>query len=258
MTIKAVLFDLWGTLILDSEDRWRPRQARRAESVRLVLSGHSLALDRQAIGVALEATGLALSRLHDAGRDVSSRGRVVLFLEQLSPSFRALVPATAAAGLETAICGMESDLSPRLAPDALNVLEATRGRGLMTALVSNAGLTSAPYLRRMLAWQGIGRLFDGLVFSDEAEVAKPDRRIFDRALIGLGVAARDAVFVGDSPHHDILGAQEAGLLAVQIGHRDGPPPSGYTASAAAQPDTKIEKLANLLDVLDRLEASSRP
>src|SRR5438105_2348823 len=87
--ILLVLFVMWGTLILDSEDRWRPRQAWRTENVRRTLAEHGVFLDEEIIGAELEATGRALTALHDLGRDVSGPGRVALFIERLGAQIEA-------------------------------------------------------------------------------------------------------------------------------------------------------------------------
>ncbi len=50
--------------------------------------------------------------------------------------------------------------------------------------------------------------------SGEEGVRKPDPEIFRRALVRLGVAAHEALFVGDHPVADIEGAHGAGLLPV--------------------------------------------
>ena len=144
MPIKAVLFDLWGTLILDSEDRWRPRQAWRTDNVGRILAEHGISLDQEIISAELEAAGRALGGLHDQGRDVTASGRVALFLERLGAEFTPLVPPAAYLGLEEAICGMAPGLGPLPVADALVILRTLRGMGLTLALVSNAGLTSAP------------------------------------------------------------------------------------------------------------------
>jgi len=257
MAIKAVLFDLWGTLVLDSPERGRPRQAWRNANVCRVLAEQGLHLDEGAVALALDATGLALTGLHDQGRDVSAAGRVPLFLAQLGPEFPGTLTASAADDLEAAICGLEPALAPQPAPDALAALQALRSAGLRTGLISNAGVTSAPYLRELLAWQGFAGLLECLVFSDELELAKPDPRIFAHALSRLGVAAGEAVFVGDSPLHDVFGAHSAGLYAVQIGHHGHRPPSGYTESEAALPDAHIHGLSELTARISALQQVSK-
>lgn len=249
MNIRAVLFDLWGTLILDHESVSRPRQLWRAENVRSVLQRYGLELALEAVDAALVHAGAALSRLHDAGGEVDSAGRVTLFLEELAPDDARLVPTAARPELEEAITSMHPVYRPVLAEGAVEVLRQIKAIGLATALVSNAGLTTAPHLREMLANYGLTPFLDVLVFSDELGLAKPDRRIFQAALKGLRVAATDAAFLGDSPHNDIFGAKAVGLFAVQIGLREHTSRSGYSEHPGAEPDARIEHLGQLLPAL---------
>jgi FMN phosphatase YigB (HAD superfamily) len=59
-------------------------------------------------------------------------------------------------------------------------------------------------------------LFDHWSFSDEVGWYKPDRRIFEHALAGLGgVDPGRAAHVGDIRRTDVAGAQAMGMLAVR-------------------------------------------
>ena len=55
------------------------------------------------------------------------------------------------------------------------------------------------------------------MFAGFAEgIAKPDVRLFERALERAGVPASETVFVGDSPSLDIRPARSVGMRAVLI------------------------------------------
>jgi len=252
MELKAVLFDLWGTLIQDPETQSRPRQLWRAGNVQAVLARSGIALTAETAASALFAAGAALSTLHDDGRDLSASGRVDLFLSQLG-GVPELSP-DARAELQEAICTMHPVYKPQLGDGAAEVLREVKALGLGTALVSNAGFTTAPTLRGMLQDYGLAAHLDVCVFSDELELAKPNARLFQEALEGLGVAASAAAFVGDSPHNDIFGARQAGLLAVQIGHRSALPRTGYTENDGARPHARITSLGELLPALREFAA----
>src|SRR5690606_23072380 len=71
--------------------------------------------------------------------------------------------------------------------------------------------------REMLEHYGLLPLLDLLVFSDEMQLAKPSVASFETALIALGCDAPEAVFIGDSPAHDVAGARAAGMRTVVIG-----------------------------------------
>ena len=256
MQLRAVLFDLWGTLIIDPEHRSQPRTVWRAENVAAVLGRAGVAVTAERALDALSKAGVELSALHDKGIDISAPGRVDLVLEHLGQT--AALPGDAREELQAAICTMHPVHRPEPAPFAVESIRSVRELGLKTALVSNAGLTTAPSLRLMLDEYGLAPYLDACVFSDELELAKPNPRLFLDALDALGVEPPDAAFVGDSPHNDIFGARQAGLLAVQIGHREAPPRTGYTESDGARPNAYITQLSELLPAIAEFAALPKP
>jgi HAD superfamily hydrolase (TIGR01509 family) len=242
MPIKAVLFDLWETLIQDRPDRARPRREWRIETVCAVFVKHGFNIDGESIGTALDATNIALTRMHDDGRDLDADGRETLLLDLLEQQSGRRAPDSVSGELLSIIASMPLDKAPHLAPGAIETLNALREMGLPIALVSNAGMTTAPNLRLLLRHHEIDCLFDSLVFSDELQLAKPDPRIFHLAASELSVEAGDCAFVGDNPHNDIAGALAAGMYAVQIGAkvRDG---------ITAIPHVRIDTLFELIPAL---------
>ncbi len=62
---------------------------------------------------------------------------------------------------------------------------------------------------------GLLDVFDRVLFSYEAGVRKPDRRIFELMLTSLGVQPGEAVFIDDF-EKNILGAQKVGIHAVRF------------------------------------------
>jgi HAD superfamily hydrolase (TIGR01509 family) len=242
MPIKAVLFDLWETLIHDRPNRAHPRRVWRIEAVHTIFRKHGFEIDHMAVGASLDATNVALTRLHDDGRDVDGPGRATLLLDILEQQSGRRAPASVADELLETIAAMPLDKAPHLAPGALETLTELRALGLATALVSNAGMTTAPNLRLLMRHYEIESLFDCLLFSDELQLAKPDPRIFHAAARDLGVEAADCAFVGDNPHNDVAGALAAGMYAVQIGGkvRDG---------ITTVPCVRIDTLAELIPAL---------
>ena len=97
------------------------------------------------------------------------------------------------------------------------VLEHLKAADVKVGIVCDVGLMPSSYLRRHLDRHGLLGYFDHWSFSDEVGVYKPDRRIFEHALSGLGdVLPADAVHVGDRRRTDIAGAQAMGMRAVRI------------------------------------------
>jgi putative hydrolase of the HAD superfamily len=105
----------------------------------------------------------------------------------------------------------------RLDPQAIPLLEALRGRGIKTAIVSNTPWGSpASAWRAELSRHGLLDKVDATVFCMDVGWRKPHRAPFDRALSLLDVAPADALFVGDDHRWDIVGAQNAGLRPVLL------------------------------------------
>ena len=95
------------------------------------------------------------------------------------------------------------------------VAEAKR-RGYRVGVVSNAEGKVA----RDLESAGYGDLFETIVDSHLVGVEKPDPAIFHIALERLGARAESAVFIGDLPSVDVVGARAAGLGAILVDPHD--------------------------------------
>jgi putative hydrolase of the HAD superfamily len=126
------------------------------------------------------------------------------------------------------------------------LLESLRERGLKLGLVSNA-FDPAWLLHRDLEQMGLAELLDVAFFSSEVGKRKPHPAIFERALEALGVAATDAVFVGDRLYEDVRGAGELGMTTVQaLWFRADEHPEG------AEPNFQAFTQMDVLKVVDRL------
>jgi putative hydrolase of the HAD superfamily len=106
----------------------------------------------------------------------------------------------------------------RLYPDALPLLQALqahRQQGLVMGVLSNW----EDWLEALLARLEISHYFDFLVISAGVRLEKPDPAIFRAALDRAGVAAEEAVHLGDSLHADVGGARAAGVTPVLLDRR---------------------------------------
>jgi putative hydrolase of the HAD superfamily len=102
----------------------------------------------------------------------------------------------------------------RLASTTHALLETLRERGLKLGLVSNV-FDPPELFRADLDRFGIAERIDVAVFTSETGLRKPDPAIFRRALAALGVEPEAALFVGDSPAVDIVGAAAVGMHTCQ-------------------------------------------
>jgi putative hydrolase of the HAD superfamily len=127
-------------------------------------------------------------------------------------------------------------------PEARRVLEALRAGGLVVGVCSNWDWD----LDRALEASGLADLVDHQVTSARAGARKPNPHIFERALAACGVAAAEALFVGDSLTCDVQGPLRVGIPAVHVWRREEPPPPL---------PARAERVADLDGVLHLLEHS---
>jgi len=102
--------------------------------------------------------------------------------------------------------------------DVRPALAAARAAGRRLVVVSNWDVSLNEVLDRL----GLSQMLDGVVTSAEFGVRKPAPEIFEHALGLAGVAAHEAMHIGDSLAEDVAGARAAGIEAVLI-NRDGDP-----------------------------------
>jgi putative hydrolase of the HAD superfamily len=133
----------------------------------------------------------------------------------------------------------------RLNPQAIPLLEALRGRGIKTAIVSNTpwGSPAGPW-RAELSRHGLLDKVDATVFCMDVGWRKPHRAPFDRALSLLEVAPPDALFVGDDHRWDVVGAQNAGLRPVLL------------EPVVSKPARECLTITNLADIIALLTRDS--
>jgi HAD superfamily hydrolase (TIGR01549 family) len=129
-----------------------------------------------------------------------------------------------------------------LHPEAVFVLEELRRRGLRCGVIMNGTLALQ---RTLLAALGLQSHLDQVVLADAEGYAKPDPRLFNRALELAGVSAGQMLYVGDSPVMDILGASRVGMPTVWFNVRGASMPKGLPA-----PDFTISSLRELLPIAE--------
>ena len=208
MAIRAILFDLGNTLVGYYTSSEFPFVLRRSLRECACALGQS---EDPARDEDLFERALLLNREQSdyAVRPLAAR------LQELFGAYESLDEASARA-FDAAF------LKPifaraRLDPQAVPLLEALRGRGIKTAIVSNTPWGSpADAWRAELTRHGLLDKVDATVFCMDVGWRKPHRAPFDRALSLLDVAPADALFVGDDHRWDIVGAQNAGLRPVLL------------------------------------------
>lgn len=97
--------------------------------------------------------------------------------------------------------------------EAARVLSLLKSAGLRIAAISN---TEDGRVDESLALAELASHFEFLIDSHHVGCSKPDKAIFQLAVDRLGLAPREAAYVGDSYGYDVIGAQRAGLVPILI------------------------------------------
>ena len=202
---RAVLFDAGNTLM---------RMNYRAIAGHLEGRGHAVPVD------AIEEAELrARVRLDaDLARGVSTEGRtaqdsyLAYLLEGLGITDAAEIEA---AGSFRRSYNAPAGLFNVADPHALPAIRRVKAAGLVAGVVSN----SNGWARALLDGGGLGAELDFVVDSAIVGVEKPDPKIFHLGLERAGVAAHEAVYIGDLYSVDVLGSRAAGLGAILLDPR---------------------------------------
>ena len=246
MTIRAIVFDLGHTL-------WdiTPQPAALARAYIEMRATLVQRLDRDDLPEAAAFQRAVRDVLHEAAKTYFADG----------PGLREPPPHE---WVEQACRRLGVDVDEKLLREIAPPLFATEidglvvGDGVHAALteLSEAGyrlgcitntLADTTAIRAMLRRQGFEAMMRSVVVSTDVGWRKPHRSLFDRSIRELDVAPDEAVFVGDSPVHDIGGAKAAGLRAVLTRqYVERPYPEGVAA-----PDAVIDHLSELPEVLRR-------
>ena len=133
-------------------------------------------------------------------------------------------------------CRAASHAHAPLFDDVAPALDALRRAGLRIGIVSDA---DAAWLHASIERNGLA--MDVVVCSEELRCYKPHRSLFTTACDAIGVAPRDAAYVGDNPRADVVGSSNAGMTSVWLNRFGRPWPDGVEP----RPDHEIATLDDL-------------
>ena len=221
MQVKAVLFDLGGTLIKVTEI---------PHVMKSVLKDHEI--DRS-----LEEISQARA---EAERDLDFQDLTKLLDEfwvqwnlrilrnlQVNTNTRSLAEFVATHWWNYS--------SVALYPDAEKVLPLLKAKGFRTGVITN-GLQSD--VDQILPKIGLQNFFDIIVVIDTLRKMKPDSQVFHHALRKLKIQPSEAIFIGDEIEADYKGARNAQLTTYLI-DRDG-----------KVNDESVNRISDLQDLLN--------
>ncbi len=180
--IKAVIFDLYGTLIEIKEKRY-PYQNLVAEI------GLSLEEKISAYGTILKGDHQSLKELAykiKPTRKIDTRRYESMLSKELN--------------------------SVEIYDDVKETLKELKSSGIRLGLISNL---ATPY-KKPFYNLGLDKYIDEALFSCEEGIRKPDIEIYKRMARRLGALPSETIMAGDSLKNDVIGAHEAGLNAIYL------------------------------------------
>jgi HAD superfamily hydrolase (TIGR01509 family) len=190
--VKAVLFDLFETLV--TESRTRPPGVSSLAP--------SLGCERD-----------AFRREWKARRPDVTTGR--LSFRQAIGDITSALGCPADESTLQQLCEQrlrtKAELFEQIEDHILVMIDSLRSRGLRLGVVSNC------IAEDVAAWphSSIAALFDCAVFSFEVGLAKPDPEIYREATRRLNVDVAHTWFIGDGESDELSGAEHAGLHSLR-------------------------------------------
>jgi FMN phosphatase YigB (HAD superfamily) len=125
----------------------------------------------------------------------------------------------------------------RVPAGLVEALTRARAAGIRLGVISNSEGKLRDVLERVALWPHFELALD----SELEGVRKPDPEIFTRALVRMGVRAEAAVYAGDVPEVDVVGARGAGMAGVLVDA------AGHFAESPEWP--RVHSTAALIDAL---------
>ena len=235
--VKAITFDCWDTLLDDDPGRTKKRKEYFCQL-----------FDRCGLPITEDEIDLLFSKeaklfqdhiiRHRKTQDSKARVETMTRLAEIRLPDPEIIKAAEYCDRIALEC------RPPVVPGIKEALgELTKIYKL--AVICNTGWHSGGTVRQLLKEYDFPKYFSILTFSDEANIAKPHKQIFEYTLEKLGCRAEDAVHIGDSEYSDIVGAKEANMRAILFtGVND-----KYKDNTSA--DLVINKYDDLVDILEK-------
>ncbi len=246
---KAIIFDLFGTLIHFDETRlplltFKGRQIHCTtvplfEIASKVQNGYSVESFHQSL---MEVSSRLRLEKKTSLNEISCLTRMETLLNELN--FPKQEQTNQLARLMKNIHMGWLKKAVFLPDDHFALLEKLKP-SFQLGLLSN--FDDAPTGYRILDSLGINGFFHSTLFSDEAGWIKPDPHLFEMILKRMGLQPHEALFVGDTPEADIMGSKQIGMDAVWVNTGSASFPGGnYT------PDFQVTHLAELETIVTNL------
>jgi len=250
MTIKAVTFDLWDTVLDDESDE--PKrianglQTKPESRHRMLLEALKRHHDVSRTEINL-AYGVANAAFYKVWQEASITWTCYERLEVLLKGLGKPLPEAELEALADAMSRLEVDTPPDILPGVKDAIQHLKSRYKL-CVISDTIVTTGAGLREVLAHHELAQYFDGFSFSDEVGRSKPHADMFASAQEQMGVKFSEMVHIGDRDNKDIKGAQALGMKAILYTEKRDD--DRFTTSANAV----CKSHADLAGIIDALSA----
>jgi len=217
--IKAIIFDLDGTLVKFALDFVKARKEAIAEIKRK--------------GINIDNLSEKLS-LYSMLKMIKERVDAKTFTDLEKSLWEILEKIELKAADETDI-----------QPDAIQTLTKIKNLGLKLAIVTNNGRKATSIVTKKF---GLDNFFEVIIAREDSKELKPDGGSIKRAIEILGVNAEEAIYVGDGVI-DILAAKEVKVVSIAV-------PTGISSIknlVEAEPDYLIDSLKDIIPLIDSIQ-----
>ena len=247
MAIRAVVFDLFDTLVdLSMEDLPRV-QVRGREIPSTMAALHEAALEGKEITFDDFADALIdVDQRHrkshyDNDRELPTLERFRILCEQIQ-----LPHSEFAQRLTDVHMGMiyRCASTPAHHVDVMSNLAEKARLGLCSNFSDSATA------RRILTESGLVETLHSLVISEDVGIRKPHPGIFEEILKELDVTPEETLHVGDNLTADVIGASGLGIRTAWITRRIADPARALDQHQGPAPDWQIHDLAELESLID--------
>jgi putative hydrolase of the HAD superfamily len=240
ISVRAVFFDFGGTLF-----SYRSFGKSMGSVMRLACVRAGISAEGREVGRAWRAAS------EEAWRTIGTQP-FYLHRDVFAASFAGMIKELGGAlsddTLSELLTAQNEALFAAVQPreDCAETLGALRQAGHYLSIVSNI---DDDQLDGLVAACEVGPLLDHWSSSEEAKSCKPEPGMFELALEKAGNPdPSDVLFVGDSPVHDIAGAQALGMRTALIAE-EGIAPPAQGEGTRAQADYTIRSLSELLRIV---------
>ncbi|MBX3048532.1 MAG: HAD family hydrolase [Anaerolineales bacterium] len=240
--IKAVIFDLGGTLIY-SDEVWPDLMQTAMRELLSYLQDQGLPLKEdgflkefharlQDYYVQRDAEFVEYTTAHVLRTLLADMEQPALTEEQMNTALRQLYAVS------------QAHWQPE--EDALPTLDQLQAAGYRMAIISNA--SDDADVQTLVDKAGLRGYMDFVLSSAACGIRKPNPLIFQTGLDEWGLAPAQVAMVGDTLGADILGARNAGLYSIWITRR-ADKAANRDHDETIQPDAVIATLAELPGLL---------